>query len=332
MDDKTQENKMMESFENAAKTYSKKNKSQGFLNVSQGIFKLTVSGAILGLGLFYYNALSQTGLIGSKEPDVYNEAIAVKLDKPIGEGKGMINARQFNSLLNTAYQDGNSKGVILEMNSPGGSPVESDIMYERINHYKEKYPEIPVVSVIKDMCASGCYYVASATDKIYASPTSIVGSIGVIMSGFGFDEAIEKLGVERRVYTAGENKAILDPFSKVSNGEKEHIEGMLGDAHKVFIDRVKAGRGESLKFEEYDDIFSGLFWLGDEAKNRGLIDEYASPYAVAEKEFGTEELKFVKVKEPFDISNLLFKQSMGADVIKEAITSSIEEMGQTKIH
>lgn len=302
-----------------------------FANYAKGLSSIGVLAVVAVIGSAYYGAMERYGIVGGEEPSVFDGIVALKVDKAIGAGDDMINSKAFNNMLEKAYQGGETKGIMLEMNSPGGSPVESEIIYERINHYKEKYPDTPVISVVKDLCASGCYYIASATDKIYASPTSIVGSIGVIMSGFGFTEAMEKVGVERRTYTAGENKAILDPFSDVSDKEKKHIETMLGSAHEVFIDRVKEGRGDALKYEEYDDIFSGLFWLGEDAKNRGLFDEYASPYGAAMQEFGTDNILFLEKKEPFNLRNLLLSTMASGDSIKQAVKSSIYEMSEVKL-
>lgn len=313
------------------KKLPKSNNGQKFLNYAKGASSIGVLAVVVAIGSGYYGAMKRYGIVGGEEPSVFDGVVALKVDKAIGAGDDMINAESFNNLLEKAYQNGETKGIMLEMNSPGGSPVESEIIYERINHYKEKYPDTPVVSVVKDLCASGCYYIASATDKIYASPTSIVGSIGVIMSGFGFTDAMEKVGVERRTFTAGENKAILDPFSDISEKEVNHIEHMLGNAHEVFIDRVKQGRGDALKYEEYEDIFSGLFWLGEDAKKRGLFDEYASPYGAAMEEFGTDDILYLEQKEPFNIKNLLLSTMVSGDSMKEAIKSSIYEMSEMKI-
>lgn len=181
--------------------------------------------------------------------------------------------------LRKAFESDGTKGVILRSNSPGGSPVQSAYINKEIKRLRKKYPKIPLYVVIGDMCASGCYYAAVAADKIYANESSIVGSIGVIMNGFGFVGSMKKLGVERRMMTAGENKGLLDPFSPEDPGMKKHVQVMLDDVHNEFIKVVKEGRGEALV--DSKEIYSGLIWSGRKAKDLGLIDEFASTSEVA---------------------------------------------------
>lgn len=192
--------------------------------------------------------------------------------------------------LREAFKDKKTKGVILRMNTPGGSPVQSRYVNREITRLKKKYPDIPVYAVVVDMCASGGYYIATAADKIYADEGSIVGSIGVLMNGFGFVEGMEDLGVERRLMTAGEHKGIMDPFSPVDEKEKAHLQGLLDQLHVQFIDTVKEGRGERLKLDAYPEIFSGLFWSGEEAKEMGLIDDFGSSSYVAREIIGVEDM------------------------------------------
>lgn len=192
--------------------------------------------------------------------------------------------------LREAFKDKKTKGVILRMNTPGGSPVQSRYVNREITRLKKKYPDIPVYAVVVDMCASGGYYIAAAADKIYADEGSIVGSIGVLMNGFGFVEGMEDLGVERRLMTAGEHKGIMDPFSPVDEKEKAHLQGLLDQLHVQFIDTVKEGRGERLKLDAYPEIFSGLFWSGEEAKEMGLIDDFGSSSYVAREIIGVEDM------------------------------------------
>lgn len=192
--------------------------------------------------------------------------------------------------LREAFKDKKTKGVILRMNTPGGSPVQSRYVKREITRLKKKYPDIPVYAVVVDMCASGGYYIATAADKIYADEGSIVGSIGVLMNGFGFVEGMEDLGVERRLMTAGEHKGIMDPFSPVDEKEKAHLQGLLDQLHVQFIDTVKEGRGERLKLDAYPEIFSGLFWSGEEAKEMGLIDDFGSSSYVAREIIGVEDM------------------------------------------
>ncbi len=190
--------------------------------------------------------------------------------------------------LRDAFEDKDTKGVILRINSPGGSPVQAGYIRDEIKRLKAQHPNIPVYAVITDICASGGYYVAAAADEIYADKASIVGSIGVLMNGFGFVEAMEKLGVERRLLTAGEHKGIMDPFSPVPESERRHVQGLLDRIHQQFIGVVKEGRGERLKDDP--DLFSGLFWSGEEGVELGLVDGLGSSSYVARELIGAENI------------------------------------------
>lgn len=192
--------------------------------------------------------------------------------------------------LRNAFEDKKTKAVILRINSPGGSPVQSRYINEEITRLKQKYPKIPVYAVVTDMCASGGYYIAAAADEIYADQGSIVGSIGVLINGFGFVEGMHNLGIERRLLTAGENKGILDPFSPLSDKDRGYLQSMLDQLHEQFIGKVKEGRGERLKYEEFPEVFSGLFWSGEEAKKIGLIDGFGSSSYVAREIVGVEDI------------------------------------------
>jgi protease IV len=181
-----------------------------------------------------------------------------------------------------------AKGVILRTNSPGGSPVQASYINSEIQRLRKKYPNTPVYAVIGDICASGCYYAVAATDRIFANESSIVGSIGVLMNGFGFVDGMKKLGIERRLLTAGDHKNFLDPFSPMHPEHREHAQALLNRIHQQFIDVVKQGRGESLK--QSKETFSGLFWTGDEALQMGLIDEFGSASYVAREVVGTDDI------------------------------------------
>ncbi|OQW75567.1 MAG: S49 family peptidase [Proteobacteria bacterium ST_bin11] len=191
--------------------------------------------------------------------------------------------------LRDAAKDKNSKGIILNINSPGGSPVQSSYIYEEIRRLKVEHPQLPIYAVVGDMCASGGYYVASAADKIFVNQASIIGSIGVIMNGFGFTTVLDKLGVERRLLTAGDHKAMLDPFSPVNQQESKHMQSLLDQVHQQFIGAVRDGRGNRLKEAEAPDMFSGLIWTGAEGVRLGLADDFGSVDSVAREQFGTEE-------------------------------------------
>jgi protease IV len=181
--------------------------------------------------------------------------------------------------LQDAFKDANTQGVIIRINSPGGSPVQAGYINDEIKRLRGKYPQIPVYAVVEDLCASGGYYVAVAADRIYVDKASLVGSIGVLMNGFGFVGTIDKLGIERRLLTAGENKAFLDPFSPVPPAQKEYAQKMLEEIHQQFIKVVKEGRGKRLK--ESPEMFSGLIWTGARSIELGLADGIGSVDYVA---------------------------------------------------
>jgi protease IV len=189
------------------------------------------------------------------------------------------NADNLIGSLQDAFKDKNTAGIILRINSPGGSPVQAGLVNDEIHRLRGLHPEIPFYVVVEDMCASGGYYIAAAADKIYVDKASIVGSIGVLMDGFGFTGTMQKLGVERRLLTAGDNKGFMDPFSPRNPRQEEITKKMLEDIHQQFISVVKEGRGKRLK--ESPEIFSGLFWTGDKAIQLGLADEYGSVDSVA---------------------------------------------------
>lgn len=198
------------------------------------------------------------------------------------------NADYIVSGLRAAFEDKNTAGIILRINSPGGSPVQAGYVNDEIYRLREEYPDMPFYSVITDMCASGGYYIAAAADKIYADKASVIGSIGVIMSGFGFVDTIEKLGIERRLLHAGKNKGFLDPFSPLKLEDVEHIETLLAEIHQQFVDVVKKGRGDKLVNDE--KIFSGLIWTGEQSLELGLVDALGSPGYVAREVIGAEEI------------------------------------------
>lgn len=183
--------------------------------------------------------------------------------------------------LEAAYSNPNVKGIIISANSPGGSPVVSNIAFNEIRRLKSEHKDIPLYVVAGDVCASGCYYIASAADKIYADPTSVVGSIGVIGGGFDLTGLMDKLGVKRRLKTAGSNKGMGDPFTPETPEQAKIWENMLADIHQEFIKAVKLGRGNRLKDKENPDVFSGRIYTGNEAKKIGLIDDHGSVYSVS---------------------------------------------------
>ena len=189
--------------------------------------------------------------------------------------------------LRSAFEDEGSKGVVLLINSPGGSPVQAGIINDEIVRLKAKHGK-PVYAVVEETCASAAYYIAAAADDIYVDKASIVGSIGVLMDGFGFTGTMEKLGVERRLLTAGENKGFLDPFSPQTETQRAFAQTMLDQIHQQFITVVKAGRGDRLK--PTDETFSGLFWTGQQAIEIGLADQFGSLDFVAREVIQAEDI------------------------------------------
>jgi protease-4 len=190
--------------------------------------------------------------------------------------------------LKDAFEDKKTAGVIIRINSPGGSPVQAGYIYNEIKRLRKKHPDTPVYAVVTDLCASGGYYVAAATDEIYVDKASIVGSIGVLMNSFGFVGSMDKLGVERRLYTAGESKGFLDPFSPTKISDVVHVEELLDNIHQQFISAVREGRGDRLK--EHAELFTGLIWTGEESLEMGLVDGIGSAGYVAREIIGEEDV------------------------------------------
>jgi len=211
----------------------------------------------------------------------------VEISGPIADN-AFANANSIITGMRAAFEDKNTKAVVLRINSPGGSPVQAGYINDEIFRLREKYPNTPIYSVVTDMAASAAYYIASGTKDIYADKASIVGSIGVLMDGFGFVDTIDKLGVERRLMTAGENKGFLDPFSPVNPNNKQHMQNLLDNVHEQFISTVKKGRGDRLV--ENPELFSGLFWSGEKSVELGLIDGLGSLGYVARDIVGEEKV------------------------------------------
>ena len=209
----------------------------------------------------------------------------IDLVGPIAENTD-ASANNIIESLRDAVKDKNTKGIILHANSPGGSPVQSSYVYEELRTIKKEHPDIPVYSVVSDICASGCYYIAAASDKIFVNPSSLIGSIGVLMDGFGFVEGMQKLGVERRLLTAGKHKALLDPFSPPKADETAFMQALLDEVHQQFISAVRTGRGSRLK--ETPDMFSGLVWTGETGVKLGIADAFGNEDYVAKKIIGAE--------------------------------------------
>jgi protease IV len=210
--------------------------------------------------------------------------------------------------LNRAYSDDSAVGIILRINSPGGSPVQAGMINDEIIRLRKEYPRKPLYVVVDEICASGGYYIAAAADKIFVNKASIVGSIGVLVDGFGFTSLMDKLGVERRLMTAGENKGFMDPFSPQSAKQKNYAQEMLNEVHQQFIDVVRQGRGKRLK--ETPETFSGLFWSGTKAVEIGLADGFGSVDTVARDELKAEDI--VDYTQHEGLSERLLKKFGGA--------------------
>ena len=252
------------------------------------------------------------GWIGGGKSSSGSHTALIEVAGEISAG-GEVNADSFMSSLNDAYDDKNTKGIILRFNTPGGSPVQAGIINDEIKRQKLLHPSIPVYGVVEDICASAGYYIASATDKIYVDKASIVGSIGVLMDGYGFTGTMEKVGVERRLMTAGENKAMLDPFSPVNEKHKAYAQTLINEVHEQFKTVVRQGRGNRLKEKETPDIFSGLFWTGEQSIKNGLADGYGSADFVAREVIKQAEIVDYTFQETFADR---FAKRLGASMAK----------------
>jgi len=239
------------------------------------------------------------------------------------EAGGDVSADSVMSSLSDAYDSKGTKGIILRINSPGGSPVQAGIINDEIRRQRKLHPKIPVYAVVEDICASGGYYIAAAADKIYVDKASIIGSIGVLMDGYGFTEVMKKVGVERRLLTAGENKAMLDPFSQVNPKHQAYAQAMLNEIHEQFKNVVRQGRGERLK--ETPEVFSGLFWSGEQGIKLGLADALGSIDFVAREVIKQEEIVDFTYQETVVDR---FAKKLGASMAKsigvDALTKGIQ--------
>src|SRR5688500_1567208 len=204
-------------------------------------------------------------------------------------------AERVTSALQAAFKDKNTQGVVVRCNSPGGSPVQAQTIYDEMKRLRKKYPDVPLYAVIEDVCASGGYFVAAGADRIYVGRASIVGSIGVLMNGFGFTGLMDKLGIERRLITVGENKGMLDPFSPLDEKDKEHVKKLMGDIHEQFVGVVREGRGKRLK--DTPEIFSGLIWTGQRSVDLGLADGFGSLEYVAREVVKAEVIRDFTITE-----------------------------------
>jgi len=247
----------------------------------------------VGFMLFFIVYLTVVTIMFFAEPgdrslavDGKKHTAMVKLSGVIASGEA-AGSENVIAGLKAAFKHDDTAGVVLEINSPGGSPVQAAYIFDEIMRLKQKHESIPVYAVVADIAASGGYFVAAAADKIYANQSSLVGSIGVRMDAFGFVELMKKIGVERRLLTAGDNKGLFDPFLPEKSEERAHLQSMLDEVHGHFIAAVKRGRGERLVVNE--DTFSGLIWSGEKALGLGLVDAYGTTQSIA-RELEAEEI------------------------------------------
>ncbi|NCN23448.1 MAG: S49 family peptidase, partial [Gallionella sp.] len=226
---------------------------------------------LMTLGFLFAVLLAFTGWLDKSESSLTDGKHTALVDmQGVIAADSAASADNLIPSLQDAFADKGTQGVILRINSPGGSPVQAGQINDEIRRLRAKYPAIPLYVVVDDICASGGYYVAAAADKIYVDKASLIGSIGVLMDGFGFTGTMEKLGVERRLVTAGSNKGFMDPYSAVRPDQQEYAKQMLAQIHQQFISVVRQGRGKRLK--ETPDTFSGLVWNGQAGVEMGLAD------------------------------------------------------------
>ena len=259
-------------------------------------FRLLIIGYIIAMTVFFV-----AGPNLSDMQDYYDkEHIALIPIQGVIAPDNEANYLDINQSLRKAFDNPQSKSLILLINSPGGSPVQSNLIFQEIRRLREKYPEKKIYAVVEDVAASGAYYIAAAADEIYADPNSLVGSIGVIHSGFGFVEAIEKIGVERRVTTAGGSKNLLDPFVEESANDRAFLRRTLPVIHRQFVEAVKEGRGERIN-DANSELFQGTVYTGIEAIDNGLIDGLGGLGYVAREVIGIDEyVSYQKKRDIFD--------------------------------
>jgi protease-4 len=242
--------------------------------------------------------ISLANMVGESEIGVGPHTAVVRVEGVIAARPAEANADWIIKGLRNAFKHENTRGVILQINSPGGSPVQSSLVFDEMLRLRDKYPKVPLYAVIEDLGASGAYYIAVGAEKIYANRSSIVGSIGVRIDSFGFVDAIEKLGIERRLMTAGKDKGLLDPFLPEDPERVQHIQTLLNDVHQHFISAVKSQRGDRLA--ENEELFGGLVWTGERSVGLGLVDELGSVDYVAREVIGESNVQDFTVKmDPF---------------------------------
>ena len=250
---------------------------------------------LLGFAFLLATLLLAVGVLSSSERTCIDKCTAMVEMRGELDSDSPASAENIMSGLQAAFKNRGTKGVVLRINSPGGSPVQAGEINDEIRRLRAKYPATPIYAVVEEVCASGAYYAAVATDKIFVDKASLIGSIGVIIDGFGFVGAMEKIGIERRAIAAGQNKTFLDPFSPLTAEQRDFAQRMIDEIHQQFIAAVKAGRGSRLK--ESPELFSGLVWNGARGIDLGLADGFGSVDYVAREVIQAEDIVDFTVKE-----------------------------------
>lgn len=253
--------------------------------------------ACLGIYLLVALWLAAEPVLDTRAKDGKDHTAVIDVSGTIASGQP-ASAEHLIEGLKDAVESKGTRGIVLRMNTPGGSPVQSAYVYNEIRRIKKLKPELPIYAVVSDICTSGGYYIASAADKIYVNEASLIGSIGVIMGSFGFVEAMNRLGVERRVMTSGSHKALFDPFSPVDTVAKAHLQSTMNLVHQQFIEAVKKGRGKRLK-EDTPELFSGLVWTGAQGIELGLADALGDDRYIAEEVIGAKKIVSFNPEEKF---------------------------------
>lgn len=295
-----------------------------------GIFFKLLSFLYLMFILIMLGKGCSTGSQVDGAPIVSDEHIAVvDIQGMIAGDANSVNSKDTNKALKRAFEAKNAKAVVLNINSPGGSPVQSDEIWQEIRYQKSQHTDKKVYAVIGDMGASGAYYIASAADEIYVNPSSIVGSIGVVMPNYGVTELAKKLGVEDRTMTSGDHKSLLSWTKPVDAEEKAHVQALLNNVHQHFITAVKEGRGKRLKADT-PDLFSGLFWTGDQAIKIGLADKAGNLTTLARELKVDKKVDYTVKRSPFESLLGTVGTSIG-NGIGQSINQQIEAQSQAKL-